>query len=235
MLRWKIRWGFGLDLLHDFADPCWKLRAMDGPCPPWDSDVTIQSCCCPDQSSHSMSFLHVLMFKSKSQKPCGQFRVQYIHLWWLHPHFLIFLVDLLYSQRISILISPPVPLAWWSSQWTWSSLDGGDTVAKRSPNGRRYETVRSVRLSDKKKHSSPETKSSAIFAKQKHCIDIQELIGVDSATHKIQHGIQKGRSKMLQTQNQVQKLNQRFPKFPWNWEDWQLRKPHLLVLLQFFF
>ena len=59
------------------------------------------------------------------------------------------------------------------------------------------------------KKTYPETKSSAIFAKQKHCSDIQQFIGVDSATHKIQHGIQKGRSKMLQTQNQVQNLNQR--------------------------
>ena len=40
--------------------------------------------------------------------------------------------------------------------------------------------------------------------------------------------------KMLQTQNQVHNLNQRFPKIPWNWEGWQARKPDLLVFLPLF-
>jgi len=36
---------------------------------------------------------------------------------------------------------------------------------------------------------------AAVEPKPKHCSDIQKFIGVDGATHKIQHGIQKGRSK----------------------------------------
>ena len=65
-----------------------------------------------------------------------------------------------------------------------------------------------------KRWKNPAWKDTQFFfngSNRKHCSDIQHFIGVDNATRNIHHGIQKWRSKMLQTQNQVKKLNQRFP------------------------
>ena len=95
-----------------------------------------------------------------------------------------------------------------------------------------YETVR---LSDKK---------CILLLKQNHKLSSQtKSIAVTSSNSlvwtvlhiKYNMGSKREDPKCCKNQNQVHNLNQRFPKFPWNWEDWQPRKPDLLVLLQFFF
>ena len=66
-------------------------------------------------------------------------------------------------------------------------------------------------------------KINSRFRNRKHCSDLQWIVGVDSATSKIEHGIQERRAKMLQTQNQGQNLNQRFPNSKTNPQKWENR------------